>query len=342
MIVRIIIALLFSSIIVFIISPSFVKFLKHKKIGQTMYELGPQSHMYKQGTPIMGGFLFIFVTVLSSLVLHKGSFSLNNDFTIALLLVSLLSMFIGFCDDYIKAVKHRNLGLTGWQKIAGQVIISALFTYYCYQNPNVGSSIYIPFVNTSFDLGIFYIPIMMLLLIFIVNSANIQDGMDGLLSSVTAIGFTAWGLIAVNLAIAFSVIKNTAMSAAYINLAVFSFALVGGTIGFLRVNYYPAKTFMGDTGSMFIGGATIGIAMLMKQPILLLFIAFTPIMSSVSVIMQRGYYKITHGKRIFKMSPIHHHFEKCGIPETKVVTMYTGITLLLSIIAVLSVCTLVL
>jgi len=248
----------------------------------------------------------------------------------------MLSMLIGFADDYIKVVKKRSLGLTGWQKIAGQVIVAAGFSAYCYFHPQVGSSIIVPFFNVEWDLGIFYIPLMTLVVIFMINSANLQDGMDGLLSTVTVIGSAAWGLVAVFLLPAAALLGVATYSDGLYNIGIFALALTGACMGFLRFNRYPAMVFMGDTGSMFIGGATVAMAMLLRQPLMMVLIAFTMVMSSVSVIMQRVYFKLTHGKRIFKMSPIHHHFELSGYSETQVVALYAIVTGILSLVALLS------
>ena len=196
------------------------------------------------------------------------------------------------------------------------------------------SCIQIPFTGLEWDLGVFYIPVMTLLVIFIVNSSNLQDGLDGLLSTVTTVSSASWAVICLILLVS----ARAADSADTTTVGVFAMSMVGACIGFLRFNRYPAKTFMGDTGSMLLGGGTVAMALLLRQPLLLLLSFFTPIMSSVSVIMQRYYFKLTHGKRIFLMSPIHHHFEKKGYSETQIVSMYAGITMILSLIAIVSVC----
>jgi len=301
------------------------------KFGQSIYELGPQSHQVKQGTPTMGGLMFTAVSCVVALVLHGAWFGWQ-DFTLAILFISLLSMLVGFVDDYIKVVKKRNLGLIWWQKILGQVLTSFAFALYCYLHPMVGSSIIVPFFNVEWNLGIFYVPLMTLVIIFMVNSANLQDGLDGILSSVTVVGGAAWFVMTLLVAAAVPAenVEN------YRNLAIFIAALVGGCIGFLRFNRYPAMVFMGDTGSMFIGGATVGIAMLLRMPLFMILISFTLIASSLSVIIQRVYFKVTHGKRIFKMSPIHHHFELCGMTEKKIVAMYAIVVAVLSVIAILT------
>ena len=329
-------ALLLSAAIALLTGPKLIAYLKKLHFGQTIYELGP-AHQQKQGTPVMGGLMMAAGILVSSLVFHPAHWSGGWDFIIPLLAVSFLSMGVGFADDYIKAVKKRHDGLSPWQKIAGQVIISLGFSLYCYFSPAVGSSIRIPFLNADWDLGIFYIPLMTLLTIFIVNSSNLQDGLDGLLGSVTAVGSSAWAVICAILILTASLTGKGNLTGAA-TTGVFAMSMAGACLGFLRYNRYPAKTFMGDTGSMLLGGGMAAMAMLLRQPILLVLICFTPIMSSVSVILQRYYYKLTHGKRIFLMSPVHHHFEKKGYSETQIVSMYTGITLLLSLIAVIAVC----
>ena len=318
-----------------LIGPALIRYLKKLHFGQTIYELGP-SHQQKQGTPVMGGLMMAAGIVAASLICHPAKWDGAWDFVFPLLAVSLLSMAVGFADDYIKAVKKRHDGLNPWQKIAGQVIVAVGFSVYCYFSPSVGSRIILPFIGGEWDLGLFYIPLMTLLVIFIVNSSNLQDGLDGLLSTVTAVSSSAWAVICmiITTAAAIGGRDNTGS----VTTGVFAMSMVGACVGFLRFNRYPAKTFMGDTGSMLLGGGTVAMAMLLRQPLLLLLTFFTPIMSSVSVILQRYYYKLTHGKRIFLMSPIHHHFEKKGYSETQIVSMYAGITLILSLIAVAAVC----
>ena len=320
-----------------LIGPRLIRYLKKLHFGQTIYELGP-SHQQKQGTPVMGGLMMAAGILLGSLICHPGKWDGIWDFVFPLLLVSFLSMAVGFADDYIKAVKKRHDGLSPWQKIAGQVIVSLGFSLYCYFSPRVGSAIRIPFTGAEWDLGIFYIPLMTLLVIFIVNSSNLQDGLDGLLGTVTAISSSAWAVICMILVVVSELTGRENPASGTATIGVFAMSMAGGCIGFLRFNRYPAKTFMGDTGSMLLGGGTVAIAMVLRLPLLLVLIFFTPIMSSASVIIQRYYFKLTHGKRIFLMSPIHHHFEKKGYTETQIVSMYAGITLLLSLIAVLGVC----
>ncbi len=330
---RLILALLLSIIAMLIIGPRVIPIIRKLHFGQTIYELGPESHRVKQGTPLMGGLMFSAVSCLVALVLHLSPWQGVNDFLLILVAVSIASMLIGFADDYIKSVKKRSMGLSGWQKVAGQVLVSAAFATYCYFSPYVGSKIIVPFLNIDWDLGIFYIPLMTLVIIFMINSANLQDGCDGLLSSVAGIGNIAWSMMAVFVA---SMAVSEGLAANYRVIAIFCMALAGACFGFLRFNRYPAMIFMGDTGSMFIGGATVGVALLMRMPLFLLLISSTMVLSSLSGILQRAYFKLTHGKRIFKMSPLHHHFEKCGWSETQIVMLYAIYTGVMCLIAVLS------
>ena len=318
-----------------LIGPGLIRYLKKLHFGQTIYELGP-NHQQKQGTPVMGGLMMAAGILLGSLICHPAEWKGIRDFILPLLLLSFLSMAVGFADDYIKAVKKRHDGLSPWQKIAGQVIVSFGFSLYCYLSPAVGSSIRIPFTGAEWNLGILYIPLMTLLVIFIVNSSNLQDGLDGLLATVTEVGASAWTVICLLVMFVPALSGITDYDNAQ-TIGTFMISVAGACIGFLRYNRYPAKTFMGDTGSMLLGGAMAATAMLLRLPILLLLIFFTPVMSSVSVILQRYYFKLTHGKRIFLMSPIHHHFEKKGYSETQIVCMYADITLALSLAAVLSI-----
>ena len=328
-------ALLLSLAIALLTGPKLIKYLKKLHFGQTIYELGP-AHQQKQGTPVMGGLMMAAGILAASLVFHPAKWNGGLDFIFPLLAVSLLSMAVGFADDYIKAVKKRHEGLSPWQKIAGQVVVAVGFSVYCYFHPAVGSRIRIPFTGTEWDLGAFYIPVMSLLTIFIVNSSNLQDGLDGLLGTVTAVGSSAWTVICL-MVMFLPALAGTADAADAQTTGTFMISVAGACVGFLRYNRYPAKTFMGDTGSMLLGGAMAAAALLMRMPLLLLLIFFTPVMSSASVILQRYYFKLTHGKRIFLMSPVHHHFEKKGYSETQIVSMYAGITLVLSLIAILSV-----
>lgn len=323
--------------IMLLVMPYFLPYLKKLKFGQTIYDLGPQAHKVKQGTPNMGGAVIAGATVIAlvAVVVLRGirgdlGFGLDNALW-PLLFVMLGSMAVGFADDFIKDVKKNHEGLKPMQKIVGQIVVGLVFSLYCYFY--VGSDVLLPFTGKSWDLGLFYIPLMTVLVIFMTNSANLQDGVDGILSSVTIVGMAAFGVVAVFLAPTVLGLEKGRI------IAVMCFALVGACAGFLRFNRHPAKIFMGDTGSMFIGGAMVGAAMLMKCEFLLIPICFTCIMSSVSVMLQTFYFKYTkkkygQGRRIFKMAPIHHHFELSGMKENQIVVMYAVVTLALSLLAI--------
>lgn len=336
-------AALLAMALMLLVMPVFLPFLKKLKFGQTIYDKGPQAHLAKQGTPNMGGIVIAGATVIAFLAgavvlaVRTGTFGGMHHTLWPLLFVALGSMAVGFADDFIKDVKKNHEGLKPMQKIAGQVVVGLLFSIYCYFA--VGSDVILPFTRNTWNLGIFYIPIMTVLVIFMTNSANLQDGVDGILSSVTAVGMTAFGLIAVFLLNGAGALLGEDIHFAII--ALLCFALTGACIGFLRFNRHPAQIFMGDTGSMFIGGVMVGVGMLMKCQFVLIPVCFTCIMSSVSVMIQTTYFKYTKkkygkGRRIFKMTPIHHHFELSGMKENQIVLMYAGVTLALCIFAVWS------
>ncbi|MBR1586234.1 MAG: phospho-N-acetylmuramoyl-pentapeptide-transferase [Clostridia bacterium] len=343
--------------LVFLVMPKFLPFLKKLKFGQTIYDLGPKAHLAKQGTPNMGGIVTALATTLVTVVItvvlgvkQGWGFGLGSAlWPLLFITVGCMACF-GFPDDYIKDVKKDHEGLKPKQKLIGQMIVGLAFSFYCYKF--VGSDVILPFTHATWDLGVLYIPIMTVLVMFITNSANLQDGVDGILSSVTVVGMTAFGIIALflgeTLTYPYSGAENPLTGVFsqqeahwFTTIALLCFALVGASLGFLRYNRHPAKIFMGDTGSMFIGGAMAGVAMLMKCQFLLIPICFTCIMSSVSVMMQTTYFKITkkkygQGRRIFKMAPIHHHFELSGMKENQIVLMYAAVTLVLSVIAIWS------
>ena len=316
-----IIILLTSWAIAFFIGPKTLPVLRKLKFGQTVRDDGPQSHLQKNGTPTMGGIIFIGSTVIASIIamLFTEGLIFYILFSIAFML---LFGLVGFVDDYIKVVKKRSMGLDAKQKIIMQLIFSALLAIIQLKTSPLGSSIRVPFTNMTFDLGIMYVPFLIFVIIAIVNSVNLTDGLDGLASSITVV-------VSVCLIIIAKLLDNSGLS-------IFLFALVGGCLGFLRINKYPAKVFMGDTGSMALGGAVAAAAVILNIELLVPLLCFVYFMESVSVILQVGYYKKTK-KRIFKMAPIHHHFELCGWHETKVVKVFNIITVLMGILGVLSV-----
>ncbi|MBR5155465.1 MAG: phospho-N-acetylmuramoyl-pentapeptide-transferase [Clostridia bacterium] len=300
-----------------------IPFLHKLKFGQEIREEGPAWHQKKSGTPTMGGFIFI-VAVLVSVAL--GIFITNlNEYTedvlslIAMLGAALGFGSVGFLDDYIKVILKRNLGLRAGQKFSLQFLVSLIFAVWIVASGLVDTEIIIPFTDITVELGyIIYIPFIILVMLAAVNSVNLTDGLDGLAGFVTL--FVAIFYLAV------SNIKGIT------TVAVFAATLIGGILGFLLYNKYPAKVFMGDTGSLFLGGAISAMAIFMKNPLVLLIVGFVYVAEALSVIIQVAYFKKT-GKRIFKMSPIHHHFEMCGWSEGKVVTVFSLVTILLCLVS---------
>lgn len=315
-------AVLVAFVIMLLSVPPLIAYLKKRKMGQTIYDLGPERHRAKEGTPNMGGLAISLATVASSVLVAAALGTAR--FLLPLLLMALGTLTVGFMDDYTKDVRKTHDGLTPWQKIAGQVLVGIAFSIYCVYT--VGTAIRLPFTAATWDLGIFYVPVMTVYVMFMTNSANLQDGVDGLLSTVAMVGSAALGIAAWML---MPVLGDTAVRDVM-------FALTGACIGFFVFNRHPAKIFMGDTGSMFIGGAMVGASMLLGVQLFMVLIAFTLIMSSLSVILQRIYFKLTHGKRIFRMSPIHHHFELGGMSETRIVTMYGLVTAALCVLALVA------
>ena len=320
-------------VLMLLLMPKLLPRLRAMKLGQTIYELGPK-HQQKQGTPNMGGILIGGITAVVFLAgsiyqlgrLGQPVFSLRHPL-FPMLFITLGCMAIGFADDYIKDVKKRHDGLSPRQKLILQLGIGVVFSVYCYFY--VGSDILLPFTQKTWDLGIFYIPVMTVAVMFMTNSANLQDGLDGLLSTVTLFGMLAFGA-------AVSALGEAAglSDASRLLMLTGCLSLCGAAAGFLFFNHYPAKIFMGDTGSMFIGGMMVGVGMLSKCAFPMLLFCFTSVMSSVSVMLQVAYFKATHGRRLFRMSPIHHHFELCGMKETQIVLMYACVTILTSLIGV--------
>ncbi len=295
-----------------------IPFLHRLKFGQEIREDGPSWHQKKSGTPTMGGIIFIIAMVISVVA---GNFVLQVVFPKKNLqgLFLMLGMafafgVIGFIDDYIKVILKRNLGLTAKQKFSLQFIASVAFTVWFVASGMVSTEIIIPFTGISLDFGYFYIPFIVIVMLATVNSVNLADGLDGLATSVTIV-----------IAIFYMIISHFRGAGV---VTVFAAALLGGLFGFLIFNRYPAKVFMGDTGSLFLGGAVCAMAIYMKQPITLIIVGLVYVIESASVILQVAYFKKT-GKRIFKMSTIHHHFEMSGWSETKIVSVFVVVTMAL-------------
>lgn len=316
----------FAMAIVF--GPIMIPWLKKIKFGQTIYDLGPESHKKKQGTPTMGGIIFAVPALIAALIFSYGD--ARWDFLLIVLICALCFGAIGFVDDFIKVKLKRSLGLTPKQKLIPQIILSLGLAFWAYYHPEIGSSLTVPFLNIEWNLGWFFIPVMMFILVGTVNSANLLDGLDGLLGGCGLFDFITMALICVAMAAA-----NPGNADNLLNVAIFAGAMAGALMGFLRYNSHPARVFMGDVGSFFVGGALVGMTLVTRLSLLLPIIALAMVVSSLSDIIQILYFKKTHGKRIFRMAPLHHHFELGGMPETQIVAMYYIVTAVLCLVALL-------
>ena len=309
------VAAVFACVLTAVFGRLLIPVLRALKAGQSIRESGPTWHNYKAGTPMMGGLMFV---AASALVLALNVFAVKDYSVYYVLLLSLCFGFIGFLDDFTKLKYKRNLGLTSAQKAMLQMAVSAIFLYAMYRS-GMDTELYIPFVHVSFRLHpIVYIFFAMFVMVGCVNAVNLTDGVDGLCGSVTIpvmIFFTA-----------------AAVAQGKFDLALLPATLVGGLIAYLFYNWHPAKVFMGDTGSLFLGGVVCSLAFALEMPLILILVGFVYICETLSVILQVGYFKLTHGKRLFKMSPIHHHFEMCGWKEEKIVLSFAAVSALMCMI----------
>ena len=308
-------------IIAFIISvmagPLIIPFLKRLHVGQTEREEGPKSHLKKTGTPTMGGIL-----ILGSVLLTSLPYVRSYPKIIPVLFLTLGFGLIGFLDDYIKVVLKRSLGLTALQKMAGQIVVTGIFAYYLLHYTDVSLAMKVPFFpETYLDFGIFNIPLLFFVVIGTVNGTNFTDGLDGLASSVTIMVATFFTVVAIG--------TNSGIDPV-------TCAVVGSLLGFLLFNVYPARVFMGDTGSLALGGFVSSCAYLMQMPLFIVIVGFIYLAEVLSVIIQVSYFKATGGKRIFKMAPIHHHFELCGWSETRVVAVFSIVTAILCLVGLMA------
>lgn len=324
-----------AALVAFVISAlagkKLIPFLRRLKFGQTILEEGPKWHKSKQGTPVMGGIMFIIaiavVGIISTVVymlignnfinLYFGDVGRESFAIFACLFLALGNGFIGFIDDYTKVVKKRNLGLTPKQKLVLQFLVAGAYLAIMALTGQDTATI-IPFFG-EVDFGIFYYIISIFAIVGMTNAVNITDGVDGLDGSVTFFVSISFMLI------------SCMMSS--LGLTAFSAACAGACLGFLVWNFHPARVFMGDTGSLFLGGLVCGLAYALDMPILLILIGFIYIAEILSVVLQVSYFKLTHGKRLFKMSPIHHHFEMSGWSEVKIVAVFSAVTAVLGAIA---------
>ena len=316
--------------IAFIISIIVIPILRRKKIGQHERDDGPKSHLKKQGTPTMGGIVMIItILIMGGIEYFKYSKSIDAGEQlvakklIPLILVAVGFGIVGFIDDFKKLILNNTEGLKPKYKMLGLLVIATIFTVYLTKVMNIGTDMIIPFVKTSVTLPIWlYIPFTILVMLATTNAINLTDGIDGLSTSVTTIILTCLTVIGVTLGVK--------------ELVVFGASLIGICLAFLLFNLHPAKVFMGDTGSLFLGGAVSVMAIYLKMPILLLIIAIVPVLETLSDIIQVAHYKRT-GKRVFKMAPLHHHFELCGWHENTVVSVFSIITLIACIIGLVAI-----
>lgn len=308
-------------IIAFVVSvalgPIIIPFLRRLKVGQTVRDEGPKSHLKKSGTPTMGGILILTSVVITSLLYVK-----NYPKILPVLFLTLGFGLIGFLDDYIKVVLKRSMGLKAWQKMLGQILVTGVFAFYITHYTQVSLAMRIPFLpGRSIDFGILNIPILFFIVIGTVNGTNFTDGLDGLASSVTIMVATFFSVVAIG---------------TQSGIEPITCAVVGALLGFLLFNVYPASVFMGDTGSLALGGFVTATAYMMQMPLFIAIVGLIYLIEVVSVMIQVTYFKMTGGKRFFKMAPIHHHFELCGWSETRVVAVFSIITAILCLAGLLA------
>ncbi|WP_102400898.1 phospho-N-acetylmuramoyl-pentapeptide-transferase [Haloimpatiens massiliensis] len=299
--------------------PILIPMLHRLKFGQIIRAEGPKSHMKKAGTPTMGGIIFIVSVTITIIMAIRNP----QDKSMVILYAFIAFGAIGFLDDMLKIIHKNNLGLRAYQKMLLLLIASGVLAFYGANN--VGTSIIIPFTNKSWNLGSLYIPFIILYFAATTNAVNLTDGLDGLASSITLLVMTFFALVS--------------FSMGEYKIAIFCAITVGALLGFLRYNAFPAAIFMGDTGSLALGGAVAAVAMMLKLPLIVIIVGGIYVLEALSVIIQVASFKLT-GKRVFKMSPIHHHFELSGWHETKVVSIFSIVTTILCLIAFLSLPTL--
>ena len=315
---KVVIPVLISFVISVILAPVVIPILTRMKVGQTVREDGVSSHLKKTGTPTMGGVIFLIAIAIVSLFYVK-----DYPHIIPVLILVLGFGIIGFVDDYLKVVKKHADGLSPKQKMALQLIVTTLFALYMIFVADVSLAMLVPFSGGQYwDIGWLAIPVMFVAILGTVNGVNFTDGLDGLASSVTAMVALFFTVVAIGTNVGISPITC---------------AVVGSLMGFLLFNVYPAKVFMGDTGSLALGGFVAGAAYMLQMPLFIIIVGLVYLVEVASVIIQVTYFKRTGGKRIFKMAPIHHHFELCGWSETRVVAVFSIITAVLCLVALLAI-----
>jgi phospho-N-acetylmuramoyl-pentapeptide-transferase len=314
---RIVYSVLIAFFISLILGPILIPLLHKLKFGQNIREEGPKSHKKKAGTPTMGGLIFIISSFIAMAILIRKP----SDEAMIALYAFIAFGLIGAIDDGLKIIHKKNLGLKAAEKMVFLIIVSGALGYYAATNPRIGTHILKPFTQISFDLGMWYIPFVVLYFTATTNAVNLTDGLDGLATSVTLLVMTFFALVSFGLG--------------HYTLSIFCGVIAGSLLGFLRYNAFPAQVFMGDTGSLALGGAIAAVAMILKLPLLVIIVGGIYAIETLSVIIQVGYFKLTK-KRVFKMSPIHHHFELSGWHETKIVSVFSIITVILCLVAFLS------
>ena len=309
-------ALVISFIATIILGFIIIPILKKLKIGQVVREDGPKEHLRKSGTPTMGGIIMLVVIILTS---FGVSIKYPNILSVAF--VTLGYGIIGFIDDFIKLVLKNSKGLKPSLKMLGLIVVATAFVVYL-THINFGTETYIPILKQYITLPVWvYIPCAVFIILACTNSLNLTDGLDGLAAGVSAIIMLFFVIVSIKMGVK--------------EMSAFSAIVLGTTIGFLFFNMYPARVFMGDTGSLALGGAFCSVALILKMPLILIVVAGVCVIEALSVILQVVYFKVTGGKRLFKMAPIHHHFELCGVKETVIVPAFWGVTLLLAIIGLM-------
>lgn len=297
-----------------LIGPLVIPVLRKLKFGQSILEIGPKWHEKKSGTPTMGGVIFILAIIICTVFSYKYM----DTKSYLVLFCGLGFGLVGFSDDFIKVALKRNLGLRAWQKLALQIMISVFFVFYGIEKGILSLDIFLPFFNTYLNLGWAYIPFAIFVLLAVSNGVNLTDGIDGLATSVTVVVVLFFALMSAFLG--------------YASVCILCFGIAGALLGFLVFNKNPAKVFMGDTGSLMLGGTIGALALIMKNPLILILAGIIYVTETLSVIIQVTSYKLTK-KRVFKMSPIHHHFEMCGWNERKIVMVFTFVTVIFCVVA---------
>ena len=326
---RFIIALLVSFTLTLILLPILIKILRKEKMGQNILSY-VEMHKVKAGTPTMGGIAFV-LSIVCSIFLFCREF---NSLSIMAAVVTISFGIIGFLDDFIKFKFKRNLGLRPYQKIISQLAISVAVAIFAYKSSAVGSVLNLPFVKAQVDIGWGIIPFVIFIFLATTNSVNLTDGLDGL-ASLTSISFLFTFVLVLIAQLGLRLAgSNVLISGEYANLELVCFIAIGALLAFLLFNAYPAKVFMGDTGSLALGGLIASVAIFSRNSLFIPIIGLSFVLSSVSVIIQVAYFKVTK-KRVFLMAPLHHHFEKKGVSETKIVAWYGVITLLIGLLCLL-------